>query len=381
MYGRIAAVHRQNPYLQPPSAFPNDPFLAWVFPFWRDQPSVYGPVWMDFSWLLSRLTAELSNFDQVIAYRLGLTALELVTLGVLWWLLGRLQAESRIQAFATFAWNPLVLFDLVGSSHNDIAMLALLIIGVVPFARGSAKPLGILAMTLSALVKYTTGLVAVVAAVAWAAQAASTRTRLVRLGASATIVVVLVSAMWWPWLGTPQALASLGDAAGGRLVLNSAPDLFALTIADQVLVPAGMDQTSAQAVTRFWTRVATRALFGVYFAWELWRLWRTPTLYRTLEAATRALLILPLLVLTWVWSWYFSWSLLLAVLLDGRARLPRLVITYTLVALPVVYAHQYLNENLSGAAVLLFVLGPLLGLIPSLRKASVHSHFEEGDKA
>jgi hypothetical protein len=185
--------------------------------------------------------------------------------------------------------------------------------------------------------------------------------------------------MWWPWLGTPGALASLGEAAGGRLVLNSTPDLFALTLADQVLVPAGMEQTTAQAASRFWIRVTTRAIFGLYFAWELWRLWHRPTLERTLEAATRALLILPLLVLTWVWSWYFSWSLVLAVLVDPRSRLRRLVVTYTLLALPVVYAHQYPNENLSGAAVLLFTLGPLLGLIPGQRKASVHSDFE-GDK-
>ena len=73
MYGRIAAVYGQNPYVQPPASFPDDPFLAWVFPFWRDQPSVYGPLWTDFSWLLSRVTGSWSNFDQVMAYRLSLS--------------------------------------------------------------------------------------------------------------------------------------------------------------------------------------------------------------------------------------------------------------------------------------------------------------------
>src|SRR5437899_2946084 len=48
MYGRIAGVYDQNPYVLAPSGFPNDPFLGWVFPFWRDQPSVYGPLWTDF---------------------------------------------------------------------------------------------------------------------------------------------------------------------------------------------------------------------------------------------------------------------------------------------------------------------------------------------
>jgi hypothetical protein len=163
-------------------------------------------------------------------------------------------------------------------------------------------------------------------------------------------------------------------------VLNSTPDLVALTVADQVLVPNGMEQETAQAVSRAWIRALTRAIFGVYFVWELWQVWKQPTLKTTLEASTRALLILPLLVLTWVWSWYFSWSLALAVLLDStKSRLPRLVMTYTLFALPVVYAHQYLNQDLPGAAVLLFTIGPLAGLIPGLRQASVHSELEEGD--
>src|ERR687885_589774 len=73
MYGRIAAVHAANPYIQPPADFASDPFLAWVFPFWRDQPSVYGPAWTDLSWLLSAASAERSNFEQVMLYRASIS--------------------------------------------------------------------------------------------------------------------------------------------------------------------------------------------------------------------------------------------------------------------------------------------------------------------
>src|SRR5262245_49686901 len=52
MYGRTVAVYGGNPYATPPAAFAADPFLNWVFPFWRDQASVYGPLWTDFSGLL-----------------------------------------------------------------------------------------------------------------------------------------------------------------------------------------------------------------------------------------------------------------------------------------------------------------------------------------
>src|ERR1051326_364315 len=104
-------------------------------------------------------------------------------------------------------------------------------------------------------------------------------------------------------------------------------------------------------------RVLTDAVYVGYLAWELSRLWAKatrggqPALQAAIEAATRALLVLPLLVFTWVWSWYLSWSLVLAVLLGSKSRLARVVVAYTLVGLPVVIAHQYLNEDLSGGFV------------------------------
>src|SRR4029077_1598388 len=106
-------------------------------------------------------------------------------------------------------------------------------------------------------------------------------------------------------------------------------------------------------------------IFLVYLGWEVRQLWRAarpggqPAETATIRAVARALLVVPLLVMTWVWSWYFSWALTLAVLLGWNAWLTRLVVLYTLVALPIVYAHQYLTDNLSGVFVLGFALGPL----------------------
>ncbi len=42
-YGRIAAVHDANPYVQTPSDFPNDPAFPYVGEKWVDTTSVYGP--------------------------------------------------------------------------------------------------------------------------------------------------------------------------------------------------------------------------------------------------------------------------------------------------------------------------------------------------
>src|SRR5262249_26834087 len=42
-YGRIFAVHHENPYVVPPSAFPDDPFVRAASPQWVDDTTVYGP--------------------------------------------------------------------------------------------------------------------------------------------------------------------------------------------------------------------------------------------------------------------------------------------------------------------------------------------------
>ena len=362
MYGRIAAVYHANPYVQPPADFASDPFLAWVFPFWRDQPSVYGAGWTDFSGLLSALTAGSDNFGQVAAYRIALIASDVVTLVALWWLLGRIQPAERQRAFLLFAWNPLILFDISGNAHNDSPMLALLLLGFAPLALTRQPSRGrwlvaIATSVVAASVKYAGGVAALPMTVACVARASGWRERLLRLGLVAVVGLGIVLVVWSPWLQTPEALAPLADAAaGGRLVLNSAPDVVAVLAAERLAVPATEAST--------WMRGLARATFGLYVLWEVWRLWPVArrggrlALLATIRASARALLLVPLLVLTWVWSWYFSWSLALVALLGWRSGLTWIVVGYTLVALPIVYAHQYLGDQLPAAFVLVMAVAP-----------------------
>ena len=364
MYGRIAAVHAGNPYVQAPADFASDPFLGWVFPFWRDQPSVYGAGWTDVSWLLSALTAGLDNFGQVTAYRGALVGADVVTLLALWWLLGRLRPAERLRSFLLFAWNPLILFDIAGNAHNDGPMLALLLLGFAPLT-STAEPsrrrwlAAIGTSVLGSLVKYASGLTSLMMTIAFAARAAGWPERLRRLGMAAGVSLALTLLFWWPWLRGPEGLAAIGDAAGGRLVLNSAPDLVATFAAERLqLVPA------EAAEARLWMRGLARGAFGLYLLWEAWGLWRAArcggrvALLATIRASARAMLLLPLLVLTWVWSWYFSWSLALVSLLGWRSGLTWLVVAYTLVVLPIVYAHQYLGDQLPAVLILVMAAGP-----------------------
>ena len=359
MYGRIAAVHGDNPYVHPPSTFPNDQFLTWVYPFWREQTSVYGPLWTDLSWCLSSITGAISSLGQVLAYRAVLNCFELANVGLMWWLLGRLQPRSdeRLRAFALFAWNPLVVFELAGNVHNDAAMLTLLLAGLGLIFLGRYW-VGWIIIALGALIKFATGLPALLIATWWAAHHGR-RYAFIALG----LGLIVTGLLWRPWLEATDPLSTLSGIVEGRLVINSAPDLVALTVADQLAQRVDMDLETAQAAVRFWARLLIRFAFAIYFAWEIGRVSRKATLVEAIRASTRVLLALPLLVLTWVWSWYFTWSVALATLLGWRSSLTRLVVAYSLAVPFVVYAHQYWNELMPGQVLLVFAIGPPLALL------------------
>jgi hypothetical protein len=367
MAGRIAAVYAGNPYVQVPADFPEDPFLAWVFPFWRDTPTVYGPAWTDVSWVLGRLTGNWPNFDQVLAYRLSLFVVELLVL----WIVSRLLRASLADAtdgrnyrtsLCLFAWNPLWLVDIVGNAHNDGVMVVLLLAGVFLACRQHPF-LSVTAMTLGAMVKYSSAVALVLWIVAWSARAGTLPLRWSRAAAASAVMGILILAVAWPWVAEPAALASLGGAAEGRVTINNAADVVALAVANRVVLPASKsDLSPTEASARTWTRMLMRALFAAYCAWEIARVWRNPrrSIRATLEAPTRALLLLPFALTGAVWSWYFTWSLALAVLLGARSWLARLVVLYTIVMPPMVYAQQYLNEAFPRALVVMGTLAPLI---------------------
>jgi alpha-1,6-mannosyltransferase len=390
MYGHISAEYNLNPYIYPPNYFPGNPLLGWIHPIWHDAPSVYGPLWTDLSWLLASATASLSDtvttlddgtvlnvglMDQVFAYKALMNGVQLINLVLVWWLLGRVMGDNpraRLGAFVVFAWNPLMLFDVAGNAHNDGLMVTLLLLGIVPLAwrKGEASNrawlLGTFFVGLSALIKYTTGVVGLFYVVPWARRLSNWRQRVLWIGASGALIGVVTYVLFLPWLDQ-RAFEPLLVAAGGKawMYTNWAPDLAALTI-DRVLDPSTADDPVALHETvRGWAKIVTRVIFFVYLGWEVVRLWRIagdrrrPLLEPILEASARAFAVLILVVLTWVLEWYWMWPLALVTLLGWRRTLTKVIVGYTLTSLPVFYVHHYWSTNMPGVLILAYALPPL----------------------
>jgi hypothetical protein len=396
MYGHISAIYNLNPYIYPPNYFPGNPMLDWIHPIWHDQPSVYGPLWTGIGWIMARLIApfdgvvqtlpdgqvlQVGLMDQVFAYKLFMNIVQVVNLALVWWLLGRIMAanpRARLTAFVMFAWNPLMLFDTAGNAHNDALMVTLLLLGVVPLVTVVRQPRNVnwlvssFVVGLSALIKYTTGLVALFLIVPWARRLPSWPTRIAWIGGLGVLVAGVTLILYIPWFDYPRAFAPLLVAAGGKYwqYSNWAPDLLALTISDQWLNPAALTAPPEMVdllhePVRLWVKNICRIIFVVYLGWELLRLWRLAgdrsrsLVEPILTASVRAFVVLILVAMPWVLEWYWMWPFALATLLGWQRMLTKVVVGYTLTSLPLFYVHHSWSSHMPGVLVLAYAVPPL----------------------
>jgi alpha-1,6-mannosyltransferase len=392
MYGQISAVYNLNPYLYPPNYFPNHELMNgnWIHPIWFDAASVYGPLWTNLGWVFARLIEPLNLVYQVFAYKVLMNVAHVINLALVWWLLTLLMASrprARLTAFTIFAWNPVMLFDGPGNAHNDVLMVTLLLLGVAPLALTAARPtnrawlVGTFFVGMSALIKYTTGLVGLFYVVPWARRLRSWPARTVWIGGAGVLVLATTLVLFWPWLEFPRALEPILTAANGKSwqYSNSGPDIIALQIDNKLLHEPSADiaaenheylyadlyTTSTSSTTRATMKNITRAIFAVYLLWECWGLWRlagnrsAPLVDAVLKSSVRAFVVLIVLVLPWVLDWYWMWPLALATLLGWRSMLTRVVVAYTLVCLPLFYLHHYMSWNMPSSLVFVYVLLPL----------------------
>jgi alpha-1,6-mannosyltransferase len=90
--------------------------------------------------------------ESVLAMKLGLLAFEAATVAALMALLHRLSIPAT--RIAAYAWHPLPIWEIAGTGHVDVAMCALLMVGLLLFLNGRTLIAGVL-VTLGALVKPT----------------------------------------------------------------------------------------------------------------------------------------------------------------------------------------------------------------------------------
>ena len=154
MYGRAMSVYGGNPY-SGAMPFPDtDPYFV---QFGLEYlASWYGPVWTFISAGVTWCTGE-NVGATVLVFRFVAIGSALIASGFIWSCLRKSSPENATRGLVLFLWNPLLIMETGLSGHNDATMMALVLCGVWLHLRGH-KAGAVMALTLSALVKFLTGM-------------------------------------------------------------------------------------------------------------------------------------------------------------------------------------------------------------------------------
>jgi Glycosyltransferase family 87 len=117
-YARMGSLYAYNPYLNGPHAIALDHVFPYIGAKWSYLPSVYGPVFTAFSYLLGSLSIATSVF----AYK-SIGAVASLALVAVVWRCARLRGIDPVRAAALIGLNPLLVLYGVGGGHNDLLML------------------------------------------------------------------------------------------------------------------------------------------------------------------------------------------------------------------------------------------------------------------
>jgi hypothetical protein len=398
-YGHLAGLDGINPYLTAPSAFPADPFMAFVTGNWSSQTSVYGPVWNDISAALSRLFSTGDLVPEVLAYRAFASIVQVANLWLFWLLLNHwpttrgLNLSSRLARWTLLAWNPNLLIEVGQSAHNDVLIISSIIVSLLALApspgqssvdgRDSqtstakvARWMGaVISLVAGALVKFVPLVLIPLSGLAFWLGVRTWKEAL-RIGALTGVVGILVFLL--PsihWMSGADVLAPFRTALqGGPVTTNDLAHEPALWITARFLDKYSEHVQQSRDAAASWISAGLLLSFVAYavveLAWLL-RFRRTPS--RALEAlpgvGARFLTFFILLVLHQVRSWYFIWAIPLAGVVAPRSVTSTLVVLIGLCAFP---SLMLISESIWPGGFLLMVQIAFPASVALLLEASGH---------
>lgn len=295
IFGRLAGVYDLNPYLTTAAlGAPGDPVVPYLYWQWRHIPSPYGPLWTLVSEVVT-LGRHATPLDLASRFKVLALAAVLLDGWLIYVLVRRRWPEHAGWAYLAFAWNPMVLVEGVVTGHNDVLILALVLVSAYLLLQGRPY-LAFAGLVISGLVKYSTLPLLAVVGPRFLMRASPSRWPgiVARLGAIAAVLAVGAFAPYW----------------GGRAVLMSTLDEPGRGVNNPVMVvgrwliatlSAGHVRLGVPA-----TVAISVAAFGALQAWMLWRACERKTWVISDELALWAT-SLAVFLLLWprIHTWYF----------------------------------------------------------------------------
>ena len=151
-FGRMGGWYGENPYLHTLASLARRGDTAAAF-FPIDASSTYGPIWSLFACALEATIRRLGLFGEVVSMKL-VAAVAGVAAAVAGRAIAKIHAPERADlTLLAIGLNPLLLLEGAGNGHNDITMVALLLVAVALHAQ--RRPIAaFLLLGLSAGIKF-----------------------------------------------------------------------------------------------------------------------------------------------------------------------------------------------------------------------------------
>lgn len=124
---KILAIYHNNPYFHSALDFPKDPMLTFLE--WIQRRYPYGPLWLG----LTAPLVFLSKGILIPTFFLFKTLTTLFYIGtafVIEKISKHISPKTELFSLVFFAFNPLVIIEVLVSAHNDMAMIFFAIVGV-----------------------------------------------------------------------------------------------------------------------------------------------------------------------------------------------------------------------------------------------------------
>ena len=149
--GKVLAHYHANPFAVAGTDFPNEPWT--VYAPWAGTTVAYGSVWVLLAGLAYRLAGPdlLANLVAHKIMALLFYWLAIAAIAATWQALDR---QHLVAGVLFFAWNPLVLLETMANGHNDVMMIALVLVALYLFLR-QRRAWSLVALAASSLIKFT----------------------------------------------------------------------------------------------------------------------------------------------------------------------------------------------------------------------------------
>ena len=124
-YARMGVEHGLNPYTHGPVAISHDPVYHYVGPDWKKVATAYGPIYTLISYPFGLLGVNGAIWGMKLLAMLSSAATLALT-----WRCARVRAIDPVKAVLLVGANPLYVIYALGGAHNDLLMMALMMVAV-----------------------------------------------------------------------------------------------------------------------------------------------------------------------------------------------------------------------------------------------------------